>query len=171
MSDIKPNTPAAPQKPTEAKTEAKAGTIGGSDLESLIKRISEEMLSVSIATASAMRPAAPAPSGHQARDFGPKCGTCGQYETACQKKHVDFCAYPTNYPEFGEFFQGIMVNGVRYLSNGPGHTVKIPAVSEAEFANIIRTYEHNERESRVGRSKVHNSGSVFNPQPANAAWR
>ena len=79
--------------------------------------------------------------------------------------------YPTNYPEFGDFFQGVFVNGVRYLSNNGDHFIPVPKKAVTMFQGIIRTYEQNERESRVGRSKQHNSGHITNPQPAQAGWR
>lgn len=166
MSNDKPNDKTA----APAAAPQKQITIGASELQSLVKSIAEEMLGVSVAAATAMRPQA-APTGHQARNFGPRCGTCGQYESACKGEHVDLCVYPVNYPEFGDFFQGVILNGVKYLSNGPGHVLKVPKCSESEIRCIIKGYEQNERECRVGRSKQHNSGSIHNPIPANAAWR
>ena len=163
MSDVK--TPAAP-----AKTENLS--ITRSDLNDIIKSVANEMLAVSVATANAMRPQAAEPVMQDpTRGMGPLCSTCGQPIKACDEKHVEMAVYPCSYPEFGDFFQGVIVNGVKYLSNNESHLIPVPAKAAVQFQEIIRRYEANERESRIGRSKQHNSGHIANPSMAQSAWR
>jgi hypothetical protein len=168
MSDIKPSLPPAPpQKAASAPVQS----MDEAAIKSLVKGIAEEMLAVSVATAQAMRPAAPQPQAEVLKGYGPVCNVCGQYLKACEGEHENICVYPVNYPEFGDFFQGVFINGVKYLSNNESHLIPVPKKAVTQFKSIIQTYESNERESRVGRSKQHNSGNIRNPTPAQAAWR
>jgi hypothetical protein len=116
----------------------------------------------------------------QTRNFGDLCPYCRQYTSACggkEEDHVEMVVYPTKYPEFGEFFPGYIVNGVKYLSNDESHAIVVPKVMVTTAENAIREYEENERVTRVGRRKDHNSGHIANArriEPHNAgvaAWR
>jgi ferredoxin len=84
-------------------------------------------------------------------DHGPTCAVCGQYVKACKNEHARMCVYPTQYPEFGPWFQGIVINGKQYLSNGPGHDIPVPKVAEGDIRCAIRLYEDSERTARLGR--------------------
>jgi hypothetical protein len=169
MEPIKPNTPPSP--PQKAAN-APVPSMDEAGLRAIIKGVAEEMLAVSVATAQAMQPTqvvqAPPQRGIVT---GPICGTCGQAEKACGREHKDIAVYPTSYPEFGEWFQGVFINGVKYLSNNESHLIPVPKVAVTTFYELIRRFEQNERESRVGRSKTHQSGHISNPTPAQAAWR
>ena len=71
------------------------------------------------------------------------------------------------------WFQGVRINGVLYLSNGPGHAVTVPA--DAAIEATIANWENNERVLEHGRKRQHNSGQfgpgVSNINPATQAWR
>lgn len=142
-------------------------------IEDLVSRITKSIFNEGMpALAVALKGTQPqAPQGTPRRDPGALCPTCGQGENACKKEHVKLVVYPSRYPEFGEFFQGVIINGVRYLSNNQDHEIEVPACAATEMSNIIRTFETNERETRVGRSKTHHSGSVHTPTPAQVGWR
>lgn len=118
------------------------------------------------------------------RNAGPKCEVCLQLVTACggiakiegerteakilaakEKNHVKMCVYPERYPEFGDNFRGRGINGTWYLSNGPGHNIWVPRASAGDIQRTIEEYEKNERETRMGRSKMRHSGDVSNPKP------
>ena len=109
MSDVKAAQPAISEK--AAKPEEKL------DMAKLVE-------SIAISVASAMRagqPAAPVYEGRGSRNYGPVCGVCDQYVSACNNEHESMSVYTVNYPEFGQFFQGVFINGKKYLSNDENH--------------------------------------------------
>lgn len=146
-------------------------------MEAAIKAVAENMLPQAIAAAvhaasqNNPRVASPPPAVRKTT-----CTECGQIlETGCKGKHVQMVVFPQRYPEHAEFFQGVFLNGRRYLSNDENHKVVVPEECVALFNQIIQTFEQNEQDQRVGRSHQHRSGTVspngssFNP--ARAAWR
>ena len=104
-----------------------------------------------------------------------RCHECGQLVSACDRKHVQMVVYPLKYPQYADYFPGVFVNGVRYLSNDDGHPITVPAVAQAEIAGHVAGFERNEHEMANGRVAERHSGVVsphgtaFNP--ASAAWR
>lgn len=154
MADIKTETKVAP-----------AETITMKQVVDLIPT----MIASAVAAAMKGQPvsAAPARPVHAA-----VCQDCGQAKSGCEGKHVLMVVYPAS---FSEYFPGAIINGVRYLSNDPGHMVLIPEACESTILGIVAGYEKNERDISVGRKRDHNSGRV-SPSgsatiPANAAWR
>lgn len=105
---------------------------------------------------------------------GEKCPECRQLKIACRGKHRRVCALPST-QRHARWFQGYMVNGVRYLSSYPGHLITIPEDLPIEHA--IQEYERNEDEMLHGREAFHNSGTIgpngssFNPATPNSSWR
>lgn len=84
-----------------------------------------------------------------------KCGTCRQMLRACQGKHKRLVVFPR---EYGQFFTGISINGIKYLSNNSQHQILVPENSNIE--HILEKWESNERELSVGRQVQHNSGTL-----------
>jgi hypothetical protein len=92
-----------------------------------------------------------------------RCNECGQDKRACKSGHKQMCVYPTRYPEFAEWFMGVYINGVRYLSDRPGHLITVPADAESGILTHIRVWEDNERTTKLGKKRRHNSGDAEQP--------
>lgn len=160
------------KKPTEPKAEAKDSTLAEA-----IKIVAAEMIPAAVASAVAAvnaqnRAAAPAGPRVSATNVNSvRCTECGQYESACEKKHTMMVVYPTTFGEAADFFTGIVLNGVRYLSNDPGHKVLVPENAASTISNMVAAFEQNEKDQLMGRKATHRSGGVGNFKPANHAWR
>lgn len=96
-----------------------------------------------------------------------KCQECGQLEAACNKEHVKMVVTFTKYPQYAEFFVGIYLNGVRYLSNHPGHYVTVPKAAEGEFMYRLQQAEEEEVVVHTKRTRHHNTGSIDRPNQLN----
>lgn len=94
-----------------------------------------------------------------------ECSTCHQMRSACEDKHTQMIVYPQRYPEFAEYFPGVIINGQKYLSNNEGHSVTVPACSVGDILKIVRDFEEGERINQMGRKKRHHSG-VLSPNGA-----
>ena len=105
------------------------------------------------------------------KDYGPRCGICGQYVSGCNNEHEEVIVYPERYPEFGKYFRGYGLNGVWYLSNNENHKIPVPKASVVHVQQSIAAFEKNERETMIGRDTHHNSGSVHQPIQAQVGWR
>jgi hypothetical protein len=149
-----------------------------SDLEKAIKAVAEQMIPAAIAAAitatQGTRPAAQA-APVQPNGSNPQCSECGQKRSACGGKHVQMVVFPTRFPQFADYFPGVILNGVKYLSNDDSHTVTVPAIAESDVLNTVAGFERNEHEMANGRVAERHSGTV-SPRgtsfsPANAAWR
>lgn len=164
-------------------------TYSGSELQEAIAKVAQEtaekLLPVAMA-AAVQSMSGMLPQGNRSgrpRNVGPKCEVCGLLVMACggmgkiegdrteakvqearNKNHVKMCVYPERYPEFGGQFRGRAINGVWFLSNGPGHQIWVPKCSLGDIQSCIEIYEKNERETRLGRVKEHNSGDVSSPR-------
>lgn len=171
MSDKKPDV-----KP-EVKSETKPSD---SAMAEALRLVAEQMIPAAVASAvaavSAQRGQQSAPQGRPVHaPPAAKCMDCGQELRACEGKHVLAVVYPTRYPHTADYFMGVILNGVKYLSNDAGHKVLIPANAETAIQQIVSAYEQNEQDMSVGRKKEHRSG-VIGPGgsavvPATAAWR
>lgn len=119
----------------------------------------------------ASKAAEPAPRGAAPKQM-PKCHECGQVLSGCEGKHIQMVVHPA---QFAEYFPGVIINGIKYLSNDSGHRITVPAACESTIMGIVAGFEKNEREISVGRKRDHHSGSVSphgsSINPANAAWR
>lgn len=170
MSDDKKT--AAPEKKQE-----KAETLSGQTLEQVLKMVAEQLIPSAVASAiaatQASRPQAaaapPAPLGNV------RCNECKQHPNACKGAHTKMVVFPTRYPQHADYFQGVIINGVRYLSNDDSHLVTVPTASVSDILNTVAGYEINEQEMSTGRIAERHSGRAsphgtsFNPQ--SAAWR
>lgn len=98
-----------------------------------------------------------------------KCAECGQIAVKgrypCKGKHKQMVVYPED-AYWAKWFQGAMLNGVTYLSNGPGHMITVPA--ENDFQAQIQVWVDMERTNAQGKRKSHNSGSI-NGQTGNTS--
>ncbi len=162
------------KKPDAAKPAAAEGTANAA----LIAEITQAVMNATLPALAAALQSRQAPAAlptsvatGRGRDYGPQCVVCGQYTSACHSKHVEISVYPTRYPEFGDVFQGVFINGVKYLSNDESHTIAVPEAAAPHIEQTIRTFEKNEREISHGRQASHNMGHISRPKPATQAWR
>lgn len=165
QSDVKP----------EVKPETKAPEL--TPLEQAIRAVANEMIPAAIAAAihatNAGKPRAAASTPARTRRV---CTECKQdADTGCGGKHAKIVVFPQRYEEAQEFFPGVFINGVRYLSNDASHEVVVPLNAAGDILNTVQRFEQNEHEMRSGRTKKHHSGSVgpngASVNPATAAWR
>ena len=174
MSD-KPTPQAGPvTAPTTAEEQMKK--LGFTQEQ--IAFINQLIISASIAAATTVQPAQSAQQtkkNSSAPQIIPVCGECQQLVTACKGEHTKMVVFPDKYPEFAKWFAGVMINGVRYVSNNSNQKVVIPACAESTIVNAIKAFEENERTIHIPRNKQHNSGSIgrsgSGPVNASAAWR
>ncbi len=131
----------------------------------ILKEVLPSAMAAAAVTAANMvtgrqTPSAPAPASREV------CDMCRQMKrTGCMGEHVMVAVYPKR-EEFAENFQGVFINGVKYLSNGPEHLIPIPSNSEVMY--LLNKWEENEAQVRLGRKKQHNSGTTRNFQKTNA---
>lgn len=95
-----------------------------------------------------------------ARSTGERCADCRQVLPAGVKQgehaHIKVAIFPHD-RRHGKWFQGLMINGVRYLSNNASHLVTVPADIDLQ---LIRNWEDNEDSLKEGREATHDSGSL-----------
>lgn len=89
--------------------------------------------------------------------MGATCGKCGQSDMRCRDQHQKMVVFPKN-RRHGKFFQGIWLNGVRYLSNNGSHSIWVP--KENGIQNLLDVWEDNEDSLLQGRETFHDSGSI-----------
>lgn len=139
-----------------------------------VKYVSEQMIPAAVAAAvAATTKQAPAQAPASTSVLGaPQCTECGQKLSACKGKHAKMVVFPVHYPEY---FQGVFINGQKYLSNDGSHEVTVPADCVASIQAIVNGYDQNERELSTGRTKQHHSGYVSphgsSFQEAKVGWR
>ena len=142
-----------------------------------MKQVVEQLIPAAIAAAvSATNKQQPAPAA-QARPVGApqRCPECSQQRSACEGKHIEMVVYPTRYPEHADYFVGVMINGIKYLSNDDTHKVLVPENAAGAIKAIVQTFEQNEHDMATGRKAQRHSG-VVSPHgaavnQATAAWR
>lgn len=137
---------------TEPKTEAQI-------LAEAIEQVAAKLIPAAVAAAVTANQAASQPrqaAPVQARRGG-VCQVCRQRDGACGGKHVEMVVFPEAHDEY---FQGVFLNGVKYLSNDPGHKVLVPADSESDIKRIVAGYVQNERELSQSRKAERHSGVV-----------
>lgn len=163
------------EKKTQTSTQP---SIDQSTLEKAIKAVAEQIVPAAVVAAVAATKQSQQPVASSSRPqpaVRERCHVCGQARSGCGDKHAKMVVYPQRYPEHGEFFQGAKLNGVRYLSNNESHEIVVPENAVPTIANLIRAFEQNEQESRVGRKAERRSGSIgphgSNFNPALKAWR
>lgn len=161
MSDDTKNKPAAPG-------------ISDAAMAAAVKFVSEQMIPAAVAAAVAATTkqggAGPLPAAPKSKE---KCTDCGQTKsTGCMGQHVEMVVFPKSY---SEYFTGVTLNGVKYLSNHENHKITVPASCESMLQGIVDQYEKNERELATGRKASRHSGQVSphgsSVNPANQAWR
>lgn len=89
------------------------------------------------------------------------CSACGQdADNGCMGKHTKMVVFPQRYPEHGEFFQGVFLNGVRYLSNDDQHEVTVPENAANGILQLVQAFENNEQTTRIGRRAENHASLV-----------
>lgn len=95
-----------------------------------------------------------------------KCPKCLQSLSGCNGRHKKIVVFMSKYRKFARNFQGVIINGVRYISNDPGHLITIPADAEGGILRAVMEYEENEAELRIGGREVMNDHSKHSGNPA-----
>lgn len=107
------------------------------------------------------------------RMTGEKCQVCSQYLPPGVKQgehpHKRVVVFPRS-KRHGKWFQGLIINGVRYLSNNASHSILVP---EGLDMTLLDNWEENEEVLREGREATHDSGDINNPKRADhtSGWR
>ena len=91
-----------------------------------------------------------------------KCGECGQVFNngrggGCMGKHRLAVVYPQN-EDFGEWFQGVKINGVLYRSNHSQHRITVP--EDCNIEHLVQVWEQGEKRFRNPATRNHNSGHI-----------
>lgn len=146
----------------ETKTESKP--LDPAMAEAL-RLVAEQMIPAAVASAvAAVSSRQPAAAPSQSRmSAGPPpeiCQDCKQELRACKGKHVMAVVFPQRYPHTGDYFTGIVLNGVKYLSNDASHKILIPENALTSIQQMVETYEQNEQDMSVGRKVERHSGSI-----------
>jgi hypothetical protein len=89
--------------------------------------------------------------------FGAVCHECGQAERACKGKHTQMVVYPPD-DSYAEWFTGLFLNGVKYLSDHGGHAITVP--EQNDFAHMLNMWCKSEREMRQGRKRNASANAV-----------
>lgn len=147
------------KKDDKPKTEAPAKSAAEEMREAIADGIA-----MGIAVAAKGNTPAPTQTRAQARQKK-TCGECKQDLRGCEGKHRLMVVYPK---KNGRYFQGVIINGVRYLSNNKNHKICVPA--NADISNFISNWEDSEEAMKESKSREHNSGELsgsgrtsFNP--------
>jgi hypothetical protein len=133
----------------------KAESSNSQDMRELVKVMMEEMMPAVIA-ATRHTPVQTAPAERRGMG-GPTCFDCGQLTVACKGEHTMMVVYPTNLPEQAEWFRGAIINGKSYLSNDDQHAICVPKAAAGDILSMVRGWEQNEREQKLGRKKHRDS--------------
>lgn len=96
------------------------------------------------------------------------CQECRQKVAACKGKHRKAVVLPQNARD-AQFFQGVILNGVKYLSNNLNHHITVPAFFN--FEERVTAAAEQEDVNRNGRINQFNSGGIGKNQPGfKQAW-
>lgn len=165
---VKTAVPAAPQKDTVSRSELQEAVS-----EAARAAVQAMMPAVAASIASAQPRQAPV-SIDRAPHSHPRCPACNQYQVACKGKHESLVVYPQN-DQFADWFDGIDINGVRYISPDRNTAIVVPADAAGVILKMVKDYEDNEMQTRMGRKRTRNSGDVTRGNPVTAAgvggWR
>jgi hypothetical protein len=124
---------------------------------------------------------APAPVQKRAGPSARRCDVCGfptkDGKSECAE-HEAVVAYPTKYPEWGDWFTGIVINGVKVLSNHESHSVLVPKGTADTVRLMVQEWERSERllrmererNNRRGSGAVGNNGANVNTNPNPLHW-
>lgn len=97
---------------------------------------------------------------------GERCADCKQFlppgVTQGKHPHKRMVVFPRSRRN-GKWFQGIFINGVRYLSNHASHHITVP---EDLDETLLANWEENEEVMKEGREATHDSGDISNPRRA-----
>lgn len=143
-------------KKVETEVEAK---VEAAPVESLEEKIAKAVSATMIAMRNAERADKNAENAVNASNFHSRletCNECKQKRSACKGKHKKVVVLPNN-PEAAEWFRGVCINGVWYLSAHANDAVVVPFESDVE--GLVSAFERNELETRLGRKKLHYSGT------------
>lgn len=100
--------------------------------------------------AQVLSPAQMAKRGTEVGLNSAECGTCRQKQTACKGTHRQVVVYPQRYPEFGNDFPGVTINGVKYRSSSPDEFISVPEVAAESILCDVERFVEGERRARHG---------------------
>lgn len=129
-----------------------------------------EKIATAMVQAQAMVKISDTAASEAFRLTGEKCQGCQQIlPRGCKQgehKHKSLVVWSDYNPEY---FPGVRINGVQYLSNNSSHRVLVPEDANVEYA--IEQWRQNEIVTAQGRKFNHDSGSTKSFKPANSAFR
>jgi hypothetical protein len=153
------------------KTEAKAAPAPQTEVQTRQDETAAIAAAVAQKTLEAVLPSliaglkagqAPAPVQKRAGPSARRCDVCG-FPTKDGKSECDeheyVVAYPTKYPEWGDWFTGVIINGVKVLSNHESHQVPVPKGTGDTVRLMVQEWERSERIMRTGRERQNRRGS------------
>lgn len=172
-------------KKQEAKVQAKvqAGATAPEKTKAAPETVQEAAAAAAKATVEALMPAmvaairtkqenVPQRQGDTVKRAPVVCSECRQQLGACKGRHREIIIW-THEQRFMDWFDGVDINGVNYISPNRNTPVVVPADAADEILSKVQVYERNEMDSRLGRKALHDSGTIDNPKRATAAdgWR
>lgn len=138
----------------DKKSEAPTAEVTTTPEERMAKTIADGIATGMAAAAQIQANAAAAARGPALK---PKmgCGICRQDISGCNNEHRLLAVYPRS-KKYGRFFQGVIINGVRYLSNHRGHKIWVP--KDCNIEHVMEMWENNEDDQSQGKEVEHDSG-------------
>lgn len=165
----------ADNKDSKSTPDTKAPQVAPTQDEVIARAVSTAIKEAMPAIAAVLSAAQPqqfaahipvAPQNRQRAHYGVECQICGQPAKACGGEgkdpldnHVKMAVYPT---EDFDGFPGLYINHVHYRSNHLSHLIWIPRANESDFKVKLNHWMLAEREMRLGRKKMHHSGTMGN---------
>lgn len=149
----------AEEKKTEKPAEKPVAKVEKSEVAKAVQETISELLPAlvgALGAANGQTTAAPVQAAAPVKNVS-TCPQCRQMVAACKGKHRAVCVLPSD-EDAAQWFQGVKINGVNYLSAYQGHLVTVPAESNIEY--MVQEWQRNERELVRGRKRSRHSGSV-----------
>lgn len=170
---------------TPIKKEASQKDIFSDMIKAAVKAVIEETLPA-MAAASAVANKGGTVAAENVIKRWQICSTCRQKGPPtkanplgypCKGNHTYMVVYPQRFQHFAKFFQGVTVNGVRYISSNRRERILVPTEMEGTIMKIVTDWEDNEQATMSGaRQAEHDSGDIRevgrnNINPAQQAFR
>lgn len=171
---------------TPIKKEASQKDIFADMIKAAVKAVIEETLPAMAAASAVANKGGGMVAAENVIKRWQICSTCRQKGPPtkanplgypCKGNHIYMVVYPQRYQHFAKFFQGVMINGVRYLSSNRRERILVPTEMEGTVLKIIEDWEDNEQATMSGsRVAEHDSGDIkevgqSKTNPAQQAFR
>lgn len=131
-------------------------------ITSVVKAMMGEMMPAFAAMTRSQSSVGAREGGRPVRRFK-QCRTCRQAGPGdgppCNGEHSKMVVFPQKYPQFGKYFQGCIINGIRYLSSNRRELVEVPTACVSSIMKTINDFEENEWQTAMGRQGGEDLGS------------